>query len=289
MANKRIDELTALTSTTIATGDLVPVYDISGTDTKKITKEEFDKSIATVDDATFTIADNSDTTKKVKFQVSGVTTATTRTLTVPDSNTTIAGTDNAQTLTNKTIDPSLNTVDGDKLDITFNPTNYTPTITGVAQASDVDDLAAHLKGIDNKLSTNYAKEVWVPISFSTNAISNPAGSYSAASCGISQVARFNFLVPSDFTTLASARIIVTSSTTATYQYDLTSSANTTGELNNAGTSSLLNSTIAMTTSVFNTVNAAPVLGTIAANDYVGLTFSSDTNTFFVYGLVLKYN
>ena len=159
MANKRIDELTALTSTTIATGDLVPVYDISGTDTKKITKEEFDKSISTVDDATFTIADNSDTTKKVKFQVSGVTTATTRTLTVPDSDTTIVGTNNAQTLTNKTIDPSLNTVDGDKLDITFNPTNYLPTITGVAQASDVDDLAAHLKGIDNKLSTNYAKEI----------------------------------------------------------------------------------------------------------------------------------
>lgn len=289
MANKRIDELTALTSTTIATGDLLPVYDISGTDTKKITKAEFDKSVATVDDATFAIADNTDATKKVQFQVSGVTTATTRTLTVPNATTTILGTDVVQTVTNKTIDPSLNTIDGDVLDITFNPANYIPTTTGATGASDVDDLTAHLKGIDNKFSANYAKELWIPISSSTTAVSNPAGSYTAVSCGVAQVARFNFLVPSDFTTLASARIIVTSSTTTTYQYDLTSSTNTTGELNSAGTSSALNTTIAMTTSVFNTVNAVPVLGTIAANDYVGLTFSSDTNTFFVYGLVLKYN
>lgn len=288
MANKRIDELTALTSTTIATGDLVPVYDISGTDTKKITKEEFDKSISTVDDATFTIADNSDATKKVKFQVSGVTTATTRTLTVPDSDTTIVGTNNAQTLTNKTIDPSLNTVDGDKLDITFNPTNYAPTITGVAQASDVDDLAAHLKGIDNKFATNYAKEIWVPIASSTVAQANNTGNYTSASCGAGQVARFNFLVPSDFSSLTSASIIVSSTSTATYQYDLYSSFNTTGEVAGAGSTSALNATISMTNGIFNTINATTVLGSIAANDYVGLIFGSDTNTFYVYGLVLKY-
>ena len=53
------------------------------------------------------------------------------------------------TLTNKTIDPSLNTIDGDKLDITWNPTNYTPT--DVAETDDVDDLSAHLKGIDTAI------------------------------------------------------------------------------------------------------------------------------------------
>lgn len=52
-------------------------------------------------------------------------------------------------LTNKTIDPSLNTIDGDKLDITWNPTNYTPT--DVTETDDVDDLSAHLKGIDTAL------------------------------------------------------------------------------------------------------------------------------------------
>lgn len=47
--------------------------------------------------------DGTDTTKKVAFDISPVTTATTRTLAVPDANTTLVGTDVAQTLTNKTI------------------------------------------------------------------------------------------------------------------------------------------------------------------------------------------
>lgn len=62
---------------------------------------------------------------------------------------TAAGT---MTFTNKTIDPSLNTIDGDKLDIDYTPTNYSPDATA-AEADDVDDLAAHLKGIDTALAT----------------------------------------------------------------------------------------------------------------------------------------
>lgn len=41
-------------------------------------------------------------------------------------------------------------VDGDQLDITWNPTNYVPDAT-IAEAADVDDLSAHLKGIDTLL------------------------------------------------------------------------------------------------------------------------------------------
>ena len=67
-------------------------------------------TVITVKDENFTITDGSDTTKAVQFQVSGVTTATTRTLTVPDASTTIVGTDATQTLTNKTLTaPTLTT------------------------------------------------------------------------------------------------------------------------------------------------------------------------------------
>ncbi len=41
-------------------------------------------------------------------------------------------------------------LDGDHLDITFTPANYTPD-AGPAEAGDVDDLAAHLKGIDDAI------------------------------------------------------------------------------------------------------------------------------------------
>jgi hypothetical protein len=64
----------------------------------------------TFTDASTYIADNADNTKKVQFEVSGVTTSTIRTLTVPNANTTIVGTDATQTLTNKSIDSDNNTI-----------------------------------------------------------------------------------------------------------------------------------------------------------------------------------
>ncbi len=47
--------------------------------------------------------------------------------------------------------PGTNQLDGDQVDIDYTPSNYTPTLTGVA--ADTDDLAAHLKGLDDALST----------------------------------------------------------------------------------------------------------------------------------------
>lgn len=63
-----------------------------------------------LEDASVAFVDDGDPTKKVKFQVSGVTTATTRTLTVPDASDTLTLLTAAQTLTNKSIDASTNTI-----------------------------------------------------------------------------------------------------------------------------------------------------------------------------------
>ena len=57
----------------------------------------------TLTDASTYLQDDADNTKKMQFQLSGITTATTRTLTIPDANTTLVGIDTAQTLTNKTL------------------------------------------------------------------------------------------------------------------------------------------------------------------------------------------
>lgn len=54
-------------------------------------------------DSTFTIQDNSDNTKQLQFQLSGITSGQTRTITVPDASTTLVGTDTTQTLTGKTL------------------------------------------------------------------------------------------------------------------------------------------------------------------------------------------
>ncbi len=81
---------------------------------KTLTSPTINTPTLTVNDASLTIQDNSDTSKKLQFQVSGVSASTTRTLTVPDANTTIVGTDATQTLTNKTLTTPVVTVNDDE-------------------------------------------------------------------------------------------------------------------------------------------------------------------------------
>lgn len=57
----------------------------------------------TVKDTLFTLQDDGDTSKQAQFQLSGITTATTRTYTLPDASTTLVGASATQTLTNKTL------------------------------------------------------------------------------------------------------------------------------------------------------------------------------------------
>ena len=70
---------------------------------KTLTAPTITSATLTLTDAGFTLQDNSDNTKQLQFQLSGITTGTTRTLTVPDADTTLVGTGTTQTLTNKTI------------------------------------------------------------------------------------------------------------------------------------------------------------------------------------------
>jgi len=67
-------------------------------------------NVVTLKDTNFTLQDDGDTTRRLAFQLSGITTGQTRTLTAPDASTTIVGTDATQTLTNKTISGATNII-----------------------------------------------------------------------------------------------------------------------------------------------------------------------------------
>lgn len=124
MSTTTISALTAAT-TIDGSADYFPIDTASPNATNKINRNTFlgvsgtpadissvqtftnkvvgNTNTVTIKDTLFTLQDDGDTTKQAKFQLSGITTATTRTFTVPNATTTLVGTDVAQTLTNKTI------------------------------------------------------------------------------------------------------------------------------------------------------------------------------------------
>lgn len=81
-------------------------------------------------DSTTFIIDETDATKKAKFQASGITTGATREITLPDVNTTMAGTDATQTLTNKTIDGDNNTIQDLNAGTVFKTATAVPIANG---------------------------------------------------------------------------------------------------------------------------------------------------------------
>lgn len=83
MADSKISALTAYT--TPLSADLLPIVDTANTTTKKVAMSDFFNILSSL----FTVKDSSDTTKKIAFSAASITTATTRTITVPDSNTTL--------------------------------------------------------------------------------------------------------------------------------------------------------------------------------------------------------
>jgi hypothetical protein len=153
MADFQITDKTQLTSVDRA-ADALLVYDASASalkwsttnnitdltshpvgvdDVQTLTNKTITSPTITVRDNVLTIQDNADPTKQVQFQLSGITTATTRTLTIPNASTTLVGTDATQTLTNKTLtSPTINTA------TIANPTLTTDTVSEFTAANGVN-------------------------------------------------------------------------------------------------------------------------------------------------------
>lgn len=89
-------------------------YDVDGTAYVKVLEVDAGNDVTLeVFDESFTIRDTADETKRVEFELSGVTAGNTRTLTVQDSSDTLVGRDTTDTLTNKTLTAASNTIEAD--------------------------------------------------------------------------------------------------------------------------------------------------------------------------------
>lgn len=128
-----LDVLTAAAKVTPILADKVSIIDTeTDPDTvKTITITQLKALIlaaVSLSDTVFELVDNADGTKKLQFQLSGITTGTTRTIIIPDLSGIMALADTAQTFTNKTLTAPIVT------DPIFRATN--DTATGVVEVTE---------------------------------------------------------------------------------------------------------------------------------------------------------
>lgn len=178
MANTTINGL-PVAVTIDGAQDLLPIYTASLVATQAISRNTFlgitgspvgnsdiqtlsnktlgNTNTVTLKDTLFTLQDDGDTTKQAKFQLSGITTATTRTYTLPNASSTLADIATAQTLTNKTLtSPTITSP------TITNATISADAITGFSSANNGSIYGISITGSAIQSSTAFADGIILP-------------------------------------------------------------------------------------------------------------------------------
>jgi hypothetical protein len=206
---------------------------IMGTDaTQTVSNKTMDNTNSvTIKDANLIVQDDVDNTKQVQFEASSITTGTTRTLTVPDANTTIVGTDASQTLTNKTINGSSNTVTN--ISLTTSVTGTLPIAnggTGQTSQTNAFDALSPTTTKGDVIAHNGSDNVRVAIGSDGTFLKAD----SAAAAGVSWASAAGVLVVSTktttYTATASDDVILADASGASFTITLPAASGNTGKV-----------------------------------------------------------
>jgi len=181
-------------------------------------------------------------------------------------------------------------VDGDQLDIDWDPSNYTPD-SSPGEASDADDLTAHLKGIDDELPVT--KEVFAAVSGHNGTFNTASFHNTTVSIDDGEFAAMILQVPHDFSSITDAVLVVVpaSNANASWNVDIEVIYGANGEANNAHSDTDTGSTYDWSTDDLDIVeiDISGLLGNLAAGDYVNVEVeNNETDDLGIYGVRLRY-
>ncbi len=157
-------------------------------------------------------------------------------------------------------------------------------------ADQTNVLAADVVGRAIDVGDVNIKELWIPQTAEGSAFgyTGQIGDFPISIMAAADISRFVFRIPDDFSLLVTAVVEVSPDATETVQWDVATDFAADGEARTTHSGSLTDSQLAVTADQLAGLDVSGALTGIAAGDFVGMAFTSDTTSLLVLGLFIKY-
>ena len=176
--------------------------------------------------------------------------------------------------------------DGDMVSSGKTFTTTVPSSTSTSSTVPTSDAVYQaLQTLEGNSKEMFILPSWNTTAATANPNSSLVGQFPTALINSTNAVYFKMRVPSDFTQTVTAVIVMIPDTTETIQYDVDTNFGAVGELYNVHSDSITDATASATVNVILQTDISTSLTGLAAGDYLGINFSSDTADLRVLGFI----